>query len=116
MKRLTKTKKWDEVYKTIRDSLIENIGRSGVYPYDNNAQWHKYLLEKLKDFLDIIDVAMQEINGLTKRNDELTKRLEKRDDEITDVLVTIQNWMKKYQPILDKMGEENDLLGKVGEH
>jgi len=76
-------------------------------------EWDKYILEQIRDSLDAMNIVWQDIEELFKRDNELIKRLEKRDNDITDVLVKVQDWMKKYQPILDAMDEEYDVLEKV---
>ena len=106
--------KWEEWYKIRRDELTENIGKISAFSVrGSNSEWDTYILQQLRSFLDAIDMAWRDIGELFKRNNELIKRLEKRDNDITDVLVRVQDWMKKYQPILDAMDEEYDVLGKV---
>ena len=90
------------------------MGKITAFPYrQTRPEWDKYILQELRNFLDAMDIAWQDIGKLYKRNNELIKRLEKRDNDITDVLVKVQDWMKKYQPILDTMDEDYDVLEKV---
>jgi len=106
--------KWEEWYRIRRDALTENMGQITAFRVrQTNPEWDKYILQQLRDFLDAIDFMWRDIEELFKRDSELIKRLEKQDNDITDVLVKIQDWMKKYQPILDTMDEEYDVLGKV---
>lgn len=108
--------KWEEWYKRVRDELTENIGQCNAFQVrQNRPEWDKYMLEKLRDFLDIMDIVWHENEDLIKRNEDLIKRLEKRDNDITDVLTKIQEWMAKYQTLLDKMNQEDQELEKVKE-
>jgi predicted nucleic acid-binding Zn-ribbon protein len=108
------TTKWVEFYKDRRDLLTENIGKITAYQArQTSPKWDIYILEQIRDMLDIIDFLMQEKQKLSEEIETLTKRIEKRDNDITDILIKIQDWMKKYQPILDKIGEECEMLDKV---
>jgi len=108
---------WKKIYEEKRDILIENIGRSVG---SDSPNWYRYIIKELKDLLDIIDMLEKdteffynENSKLYKLNDELIKRLEKRDNDITDILMKMEKWIKIYQPVLDKVAEEYDMLEKV---
>jgi hypothetical protein len=106
--------KWEEWYKIRRDELTENIGKISAFQVrQTGPKWDKYILERIRDSLDSMNMVWQDIGELFKQDSELIKRLEKRDNDIADVLVKVQGWMKKYQPILDAMDEEYDVLEKV---
>jgi peptidoglycan hydrolase CwlO-like protein len=105
---------WEEAYQTRRDLLTLNIGKASAFTTaTSDAKWDKYILENIRDLLDLIDILWRKIDDLFKEKDEINKRLEKRDNDVTDVLARIQDWTKKYQPLLDKLDEEYNILGKV---
>ncbi len=108
------TAEWAEVYRTMRDALTTNIGKVSVFTTaTSDAKWDKYILEQIRALLDLMDTVWKDIDELYKREKEITTRLEKRDNDIADVLAKIQDWEKKYQPSLDKLDEEYNVLGKV---
>jgi hypothetical protein len=108
------SEKWQNVYNSMRDRLTENIGKvTATSLRPNNSQWDSYVLEQVRDLLDILNIIWEKKEEIIKQNDDLRKRLEKRDNDITDVLVKVQDWMMKYQPTLDRIAEESQMLGRV---
>lgn len=98
----------------MREELSENIGQITAFPVRaNRPEWDKYMLEQIRSLLDGMNVMWQDIGELFKQEKELIKRLDKRDNDITDALVKVQNWMEQYQPILDVLNEDNDMLKRV---
>jgi predicted nucleic acid-binding protein len=109
--------KWEEWYRERRDTITENMGKITAFTVrQSRPEWDTYILQQIRDVLDAMNVIYHDTEKLFEQNNEIIKRLEKRDSDITDVLSKIQDWMKKYQPILDTMDDEYDILGKVKEH
>jgi len=83
--------KWEEWYKIRRDELTENIGKITAFQVrQTGPKWDKYILERIRDSLDAMNMVWQDIGELFKQDSELIKRLEKRDNDIADVLVKVQ--------------------------
>jgi hypothetical protein len=71
------------------------------------------IFEELRDLQDITNILWETKERLTKQNEELSKRLDKRDNDIADSLIHIQEWIKQYQPTLDEMKTEKEMLDKA---
>jgi len=62
-------------------------------------------MQMFRDEKDVVAVA----NHLLRLSD----RMDKRDKEIRKVLKAVKAWMKEYQPILNRIKSDQDIVGRV---
>jgi len=116
--------KWEEWYKLTRDELTTNLGQ--IIADERRplrAEWDKFIIEHLRGIIDVIDVVWRDIRKSCERLDKidesiqvLENTLDKRDKDITGILTSVQEWMKKYRPILDEVEKDySDKLRRVKE-
>lgn len=115
---------WEEWYKDKRDELTINLGQMITFSTRPlGGEWGKFIIEHLRGILDVIDVVWGDIRKSRERLDKideslqvLENTLDKRDKDITGILTNVQEWMKKYRPILDEVEKDySDKLRRVKE-
>ena len=106
---------WEQWLSERKEELSRLMGQ--LQEMSNRPQttiWDIGVILREKAFLEtIIDALWKDVRKLKQDNGKLTKTLEEKDKQITDVLDKIGNWIKHYQPLLDEMDKEKKQLGKV---
>lgn len=112
---------WEEWYKDQRDTLTTTLGQLlALSKRPQNKEWDTVIFGSQRELLDLIDILWravrdqdEKIKILEESNQVLEEILNKRNDDITNVLTRIQEWMKIYQPTLDEAKKDYESLGKV---
>jgi hypothetical protein len=106
---------WDEWHSDEKAKLSTLLGVLQALPTrSQDKDWDRKIIQWQIDLLQIvISPLWKDVRKLKDENKKIQDLLEKRDAEVTDILAKIQNWMKQYQPILERIEKEDKLLKKV---
>jgi hypothetical protein len=98
-----------------KETLSQLVGKLSVLQTrPTDTSWDVEVLNREKTLLDeIIKPLWLTVRKLKEENEKLRQTLEARDKEITDILDKTGNWIKHYQPILNKLEKEDQQLIKV---
>jgi chromosome segregation ATPase len=106
---------WEDWLSERKEELARLQGQLQALPNrPTTIDWDINPMARERELLQtIIDPLWKDVRKLKGENEALKKALEKRDTDITDILVKTKNWIDHYQPLLDEMEKEKKQLKKV---